>query len=104
MEGTIPRAVEGTIPRGGDHTACSGGEHTAWRGPYRAEERVGPCDYRIMIGGKEKLFHANLLKRYVSREEGQVSVLVVGEQEEWEPVITTTENVPTTALTKEEEP
>ena len=75
----------------------------AWREPYRAEETVRPCDYRIMIGG-QKLFHANLPKRYVSREDGQVSVLVVEEQEEWEPVITTTENVPTTPLTKEEEP
>lgn len=67
----------------------------AWRGPYRVEERVGPCDYRIMIGGKAKLFHANLLKRYVSRGDGQVSVLVVEEQDEWEPVITTAERVPT---------
>ena len=76
----------------------------AWRGPYRVEERVGPCDYRIMIGGKAKLFHANLLKRYVSRGDGQGSALVLEEQDEWEPVITTAERVPTVPLTQEEGP
>ena len=40
----------------------------AWRGPYTVIERVGDWDYKIQVGGKEKLFHANLLKRYLRRD------------------------------------
>jgi hypothetical protein len=34
-------------------------------------EKVGNLDYRIQVGGKTKLFHANMLKKYVPRQETQ---------------------------------
>jgi len=35
-----------------------------WKGPYEVLERVGENDYRINLGGKIKMFHANMLKKY----------------------------------------
>ena len=35
-----------------------------WKGPYQVVYRVGPTDYRIRIGGVEKVYHINMLKRY----------------------------------------
>ena len=43
-----------------------------WRGPYNIVSRVGTCNYRINLDGKEKTFHANMMKLYVTRQ-GQVS-------------------------------
>ncbi|XP_070188629.1 uncharacterized protein [Littorina saxatilis] len=40
----------------------------AWQGPYEVVGKVGEQDYRLRIGSKEKLYHANLLKQYVERE------------------------------------
>jgi len=46
-----------------------------WRGPFEVESRVGRCDYHIMINGKAKTFHANMLKLYVERcDEDEVRV------------------------------
>ena len=38
-----------------------------WRGPYEVVKRVARNDYRLMVKGNEKTYHANLLKRYVER-------------------------------------
>jgi transposase InsO family protein len=56
----------------------------AWRGPYQVLERIGDWDYRILIRGKSKTFHANLLKQYVKREDANVAHVVAdqGEPEE----------------------
>ena len=35
-----------------------------WKGSYKVVDRVGPTDYRIRIGGVEKVYHINMLKRY----------------------------------------
>jgi len=35
-----------------------------WRGPFKVLERVEKPDYRIQLERKQKIFHANLLKRY----------------------------------------
>ncbi|XP_070179133.1 uncharacterized protein [Littorina saxatilis] len=40
----------------------------AWQGPYEVVGKVGEQDYRLRIGSKEKLYHANLLKQYMERE------------------------------------
>eukprot|EP00745_Piridium_sociabile_P033382 TRINITY_DN571_c0_g1_i10.p1 TRINITY_DN571_c0_g1~~TRINITY_DN571_c0_g1_i10.p1 ORF type:complete len:1565 (+),score=261.65 TRINITY_DN571_c0_g1_i10:102-4796(+) len=40
----------------------------AWRGPFMIRERVGDWDYRVQVGNKVRLFHANLLKTYERRE------------------------------------
>ena len=39
-----------------------------WKGPYVVKERVGLNDYRIDVGGKTKVYHINLLKRFHERE------------------------------------
>jgi hypothetical protein len=39
-----------------------------WQGPYRVKERVGFVDYRVDKDGTDKLYHANLLKKYEVRE------------------------------------
>lgn len=40
-----------------------------WKGPFPIVKKVTPNDYRLDMNGIEKTFHANLLKRYVTREE-----------------------------------
>jgi hypothetical protein len=40
-----------------------------WQGPFEVLEKKGESDYRIRMYGREKLYHANLLKRYREREE-----------------------------------
>ena len=40
-----------------------------WKGPFSVLERLGDLDYRIQIGDKAKTFHANLLKKYINRED-----------------------------------
>ncbi|GFO00799.1 Zinc finger protein [Plakobranchus ocellatus] len=40
-----------------------------WKGPFEIVTTVGINDYRINMGGKEKTFHANLLKGYIARHQ-----------------------------------
>ena len=40
----------------------------AWRGPYKIVERTSDWDYKIRVGSKVKLYHANLLRRYHRRD------------------------------------
>ena len=40
-----------------------------WKGPFKVVDKVGRYDYKVFINGKVKIFHVNLLKKYVSREE-----------------------------------
>ncbi|GFO29996.1 hypothetical protein PoB_005650100 [Plakobranchus ocellatus] len=40
-----------------------------WKGPFEIVATVGINDYRINMGGKEKTFHANLLKGYIVRDQ-----------------------------------
>ena len=39
-----------------------------WKGPYQIVEKIGVCDYRIKIGKHHRLFHINMLKKYIDRE------------------------------------
>ena len=39
-----------------------------WRGPYTIESRVGANDYRIKMVSKTKMYHVNMLKKYIVRE------------------------------------
>ena len=41
---------------------------SGWLGPFPITKVFHP-DYRVLVKGKEKVFHANMLKRYVRREE-----------------------------------
>ncbi|XP_070200772.1 uncharacterized protein [Littorina saxatilis] len=38
-----------------------------WQGPFEVTARVGQNDYRIMMHGKARLYHANLLRAYIER-------------------------------------
>jgi hypothetical protein len=40
-----------------------------WKGPYEVLEKVGELDYKITINSKVKMFHINMLKSYVERED-----------------------------------
>jgi len=39
-----------------------------WKGPFEILERVRGDDYRVQLVGRTKTFHANMLKKYWSRE------------------------------------
>ena len=38
------------------------------RGPYTVESCVGAKDYRVKMGSKTKMYHVNMLKKYIARE------------------------------------
>ena len=40
-----------------------------WKGPYDIINIAGPNGYKVEINGKEKTVQANLLKKYLSRDE-----------------------------------
>ena len=39
-----------------------------WQGPFKVVQRVGYLDYKINMDGKVKTFHANLLKKFLRRD------------------------------------
>ena len=47
-----------------------------WKGPYEVAKVVGPNDYKVLMKGKEKTLHANLLKKYVMRENSPIGNVV----------------------------
>ena len=40
----------------------------SWKGPYSVLKQTGIADYQVQVGTKTKIFHANLLKRFVERK------------------------------------
>lgn len=50
-----------------------------WKGPYDIVEKIGVTDYKLNVDGKLKTFHANLLKRYETREPPKVASMAVVE-------------------------
>ena len=40
-----------------------------WKGPFEVSSVVALNDYRVKVKGKEKVYHANLLKKYFERDE-----------------------------------
>ena len=38
-----------------------------WRGAYIVECRVGANDYRVKMRSKTKMYHVNVLKKYIAR-------------------------------------
>ncbi|XP_068673121.1 uncharacterized protein [Montipora foliosa] len=40
-----------------------------WKGPFEVSSVVGLNDYKVKVKGKEKVYHANLLKKYFESEE-----------------------------------
>ena len=51
-----------------------------WKGPFEVSAVVGLKDYKVRVKGKERVYHANLLKKYFEREDsvsvGAVAVVV----------------------------
>ena len=47
-----------------------------WKGPYDVTRIVGPNDYKVPMKGKEKTLHANLLQKYVVREDSLIGNVV----------------------------
>jgi hypothetical protein len=59
----------------------------SWQGPFEVIEKKGIADYRISVRGRPRLYHANLLKKYVERTERaepDVIVAVAVVEEEYE--------------------
>ena len=52
-----------------------------WKGPYEIIEVINKMDYKIKVGGKTKIYHANLLKRYLERQEDDTAGIAVIEAE-----------------------
>ena len=44
-----------------------------WKGPYEIIEVINRMDYKINMDGKNKIFHANLLKLYTPRDDDDVA-------------------------------
>ena len=40
-----------------------------WKGPFEVSAVVGLNDYKVCVKGKERVYHANLLKKYFERED-----------------------------------
>ena len=40
-----------------------------WKGPFEVSSVVGLNDYKVKVKGNEKVYQANLLKKYFEREE-----------------------------------
>ena len=40
-----------------------------WKGPYEIIQRMADNGYKILVGNKEKNYHANMLKKYYARED-----------------------------------
>ncbi|CAM1295897.1 Uncharacterised protein r2_g521 [Pycnogonum litorale] len=40
-----------------------------WKGPFPVVEQVGENDFQIMVNNKVRTYHANMLKRYLVRDE-----------------------------------
>ena len=51
-----------------------------WKGPFEVSSVVGLNDYKVKVKvkGKERVYHANLLKRYFEREETTAEGAVTG--------------------------
>ncbi|XP_076461701.1 uncharacterized protein LOC143294155 [Babylonia areolata] len=77
-----------------------------WQGPFEVLERKGEADYKIRMGGQDKLYHANLLKRYVERQAdsayGEVPMVAVAVIEETEPTSVADRELPVPSLVAEE--
>ena len=58
-----------------------------WKGPYSVEAVKGLNDYAVKIKNKQKILHANLLKKYFVRgsDELEVNAATMKAEREWEP-------------------
>ena len=76
----------------------------SWQGPFSVLERVGMSNYKIQVKGKDKMFHANMLKQYMERPTEVKAVAVVNQDDpnDWEEVRTSKEEIPVIPLQQSE--
>ena len=61
-----------------------------WKGPYEVESEPHINDFCILVRGKKKLYHANMLKKYFKRkedrkgEDAKCAIAVIEDDEEME--------------------
>ena len=49
-----------------------------WKGPFEVSVVVGLNDYKVRVKGKERIYHANLLKKYFERgDSGSIGAVAV---------------------------
>ena len=48
-----------------------------WKGPYVIQDKVGVNDYRILIGKNARVFHVNMIMRYVKRKTEVVALVAI---------------------------
>ena len=51
-----------------------------WKGPYVVTDRIGDGNYKVQVNDKEKLYHINMLKKYIARDamkEEEVHIVAV---------------------------
>ncbi|XP_064651627.1 uncharacterized protein LOC135502607 [Lineus longissimus] len=65
-----------------------------WRGPYKVVKKINAMDYRLMMDGKERTFHINMLKQYIPRARDQVAVVVEDGEEQCAVVLESVEAEP----------
>jgi hypothetical protein len=61
----------------------------AWKGPFAVVKKISDTDYLIQMAAKVKVFHINMLKKYVERqpkseEISQMEIIEMGAIVEWE--------------------
>ena len=49
-----------------------------WEGPYLVKEALAQNNYKVKVKGREKTYHANLLKEYVDREDTSTNAAHTG--------------------------
>ena len=53
-----------------------------WKRSYDVARVVGPNDYKVLMKGKEKTLHTNLLKKYIVREDSLIGYVVPAVQDD----------------------
>ena len=71
-----------------------------WQGPFKVLGGIGAHTYKVLVKAKTKIFHANLLKKKVHREEPVVVATVV--YEDVDTSETTTNSLPSCPLGSKE--
>ena len=74
----------------------------SWTGPYRVTECFHP-DYRILVKGVTKVFHANMLKKYNRRQVDHANVGVILEEDESDSLPLPTMSLPMSPSMKDED-
>lgn len=79
-----------------------------WKGPYIVTDKVNDYDYKVNVGDTERLYHANILKKYVERipttETHIIAVVMFEDKEESGIPSSNTSMIPLIQLQKTEGP